>query len=120
MNNKELFKQLRSESVNYLLCDLHVHSIASADILQDDIYQALSSEEKKIIKNLSINRQTYVDKWKQYEEFVLKTVSIEEDFNLIEKRRNEIAAINRKQTFNSSYGLSLRNFLRIGPTNCFS
>ena len=96
MSNSDFFKSLKTTSVRYMLCDLHVHSIASADILIGDRYNQLDANEKGLIDSLNITKEDFVDKWKSYEELVLGNVVIEDYFKFIERRRNEIA---------DSYGL---------------
>ena len=90
MNNQTFFRKLKTESVNYLLCDLHVHSIASADVLHNDRFNVLDTEEKEIINSLSIDRKNYADKWQKYEDIILEKVSIEDYFSFIERHRNKV------------------------------
>lgn len=91
MSNSDFFKSLKTTNVRYMLCDLHVHSIASADVLIGDRYNQLDTNEKRLIESLDITKENFVEEWKKYEELILKNVSIEDYFKLIEKHRNEIA-----------------------------
>ncbi len=91
--NKDFFNSLKTNVVNYLLCDLHVHSIASADILEQGRYSELDESEKQLIDSLEIQKEDYLNKWGEYDQLVSDRIEPDKYLELIENRRNEIAAI---------------------------
>ncbi|MHB9070233.1 MAG: ATP-binding protein [Sedimentisphaerales bacterium] len=91
MSNKIFFDALKTTNVKYMLCDLHVHSIASADVLEGDRYEQLDDEEKKLIDNLAIKRDDYKEKWAEYDDLVANKIKPEDYLKLIVERRNKIA-----------------------------
>jgi hypothetical protein len=91
MTNEEFFKSLKTNNIRYMLCDLHVHSIASADILDDGRYEQLGNDEKKLIDSLGINRDNFKGKWWGYDSLVASKIKPEDYLDLIGKRRDQIA-----------------------------
>jgi len=91
MNNKDFFQALKTTNINYLLCDLHVHSIASADVLDKVRYERLNAKEKALIESLSITKDAYKEKWSEYDSLVADKIRPEDYFNLIRERRDHIA-----------------------------
>lgn len=96
MDNKTFFSFLKTTSVRYMLCDLHVHSIASADILDENRYSQLGSKEKELIESQGLKLDMN-GKWAQYDDLVASRIKPEDYLQIILERRNQIA---------SSYDLS--------------
>lgn len=66
MSNSDFFESLKTTNVRYMLCDLHVHSIASADVLIGDRYDQLDATEKELIESLNITKENFNEKWGEY------------------------------------------------------
>ncbi len=91
MENSDFFTDLKVVNHQYLLCDVHVHSIASADILHRDKFSELSDKEKEIITSKVEKYDSFTDKWSEFDKSISDVVSVEEYFKFIEERRNQIA-----------------------------
>ncbi len=91
MNNPEFFKLLKTTNVRYMLCDLHVHSIASADVLIGDRYNQLDANEKELIGSLNITKDNLVEQWAEYDQLVASTIKPEDYLSFLIQRRDQIA-----------------------------
>lgn len=91
MSNSDFFGSLKTTNVRYMLCDLHVHSIASADVLIGDRYDQLDADEKKLIESLNITKENFADKWAQYDQLVAEKIEPEGYLSFLARRRDQIA-----------------------------
>ena len=87
--NSDLFKALRgAPRARFYLCDLHVHSPASADVRQGSRFGLLSKEEKELVEKIekSASKKPAI-----YEEKALSVFPVSRYYDLLVAQRDEIA-----------------------------
>jgi len=85
--NREFFKRLKGPRARFRLCDLHVHSPASADVRIGDRFTALSREEKERIGSV---QESLAGRAVDYEREMLKVFPVEEYYKMLLGRRTEV------------------------------
>ncbi len=86
--NKEFFKTLGAERARFFLCDLHVHSPASKDMIEGERFEALSDEEKKRLTLAKDLRGNFLE----YETHLIEQniFPIEDYLDLLIRRRDSV------------------------------
>ena len=85
--NKEFLDSLSSPLSRFYLYDFHVHSPGSYDMCEGDRYESLSDEEKKYLTKLKSIPADIA----HYDEEITKTFPIDQYYDLLVKRKNEVA-----------------------------
>lgn len=87
--NREFMDKLSgSPMARFYLCDLHIHSPASADIRVGDRFEALSHEEKTSLEKVD---QSLVGRPKEYENEAFAKFPIDKFFDMLVSRRDQVA-----------------------------
>jgi len=87
--NREFLKSLKAPAANFYLCDFHVHSPGSADTRIGDRFDALSAAEKDLLPKLSDLPKDLA----AYDKQAVANCPVEKFYDLLVKRRDEIARI---------------------------
>ncbi len=86
--NADLLKVLKkAPKAHFYLCDLHVHSPASSDVIIGGRFDDLSDVEKSLLQGIASNNQIEPI---HYEEKVLSAFPVERYYELLVERRNII------------------------------